>query len=125
MKLKLDVRPASGGEFGEVPSDCATFMVDIDQDYAKLLLGRVKALRELRKTDSEAYEIYFWDDAGIYMGETDDGKPDMGRVEVGQVIVRENNVCWTAVPKHTDSYIMTDNVEVGTLESIGGAVAAP
>ena len=97
------------------------FIVEISPEYARLLLNRVKMLGTVRKRDKEAYELYFWDYAGAYFGgdpDEHDAARESSRVECNQLIVRDDEVNWIAVPKHTDIYATTDPIRVDQLAEI-------
>lgn len=40
------------------------------------------------------------------------------RVEISQLVVRDDEVCWTGSPKHTDYYVTTNSVPVGLLHNL-------
>lgn len=100
-----------------------TFEIEITPDYAKLLLDRIQLLKGVREHDEEAYELYFWDYNGDYFG-GDPDEPDAdrepSRAECNQLIVREDEILWTAIPKHTDIYVTTDSITAADLAEVAG-----
>lgn len=78
--------------------------VVINQKYARLLLQRGNALRNLKDADEDAYEIYYWDHSvDYYQNDAKDGGPeDMIYSQCGQLIVREEGVAWCAYEKHSE-----------------------
>ena len=98
-----------------------TFVVEINPEYARLLLDRIKLLEAVQKEDKEAYELYFWDPSGDYF-EGDPDEPDAdrapSRAECHQLVVRQEEVNWVAIPKHTDLYVTTDSIRVDQLTEI-------
>ena len=100
------------------------FVVDIEPEYAQQLLKRIELLRFLKKQDGDVYELYFWDYQGDFYG----GDPDEhgeGRepssAECTQLVVRENDAFWTAIPKHSDIYVTTDSIRVDQLAEIAAS----
>lgn len=106
-----------------MPEEEECFVIDITPEYAKLLLGRLEIFKTAAAADKDLWEMYFWDASGDYYGvdwdeteekQDEEGReivvPDLeepGRTEVNQVIIREEEVCWTAMPKHSSVYVLT------------------
>jgi len=101
------------------------FVVEIGAVYARLLLERIKLLESIRAKDHDAYEIYFWDCSGEYFG-GDPSEPDQvrepSRTECNQLVVRDGEVLWTAIPKHTDVYVTTDSIKAADLAEVAGSL---
>jgi len=102
-----------------------TFVVEISPEFAQLLLDRIKLLEAVQKQDKEAYELYFWDPSGDYFGgdpdEHDADRPP-SRAECQQLVVRQDEVNWVAIPKHTDLYVTTDPIRVDQLAEIAASL---
>jgi len=97
------------------------FVVDVDPTCAQLLLKRIELVRSLKKQDSDVYELYFWDYQGdFFAGDSDehDGGREPSTAECQQLAVRENDLFWTAIPKHTDIYVVTDSIRADQLAEI-------
>jgi hypothetical protein len=101
------------------------FVVEIGPEYARLLLERIKLLQAVRAKDDEAYELYFWDYSGDYFGgdpDEQDGPSEPSRTECHQLVAREDEVLWTAIPKHTDVTVTTDSIKAADLAEVAGSL---
>jgi len=101
------------------------FVVEIGPDYARLLLERIKMFESIRARDQDAYELYFWDYSGQYFrGDPDEPGEvrEPSRAECNQLVVREDEVLWTAIPKHTDVYVTTDSIKTADLAEVAGSL---
>ena len=110
-----------------MPEEQECFVIKITPDYAKRLLARLESFLSVKALDGSLWEMYFWDSSGDYYGVDwektveeydEEGReivvPDFdapGRTEVDQLIVREEELCWTAMPKHGEVYIITDPIK--------------
>lgn len=120
--LKTELGMA-GDILDSMPEEQQCFVIDITPEYAKLLLGRLEIFKTAAAVDKDLWEMYFWDGSGQYYGvdweqtedkEDEEGRSivipnfdEPGRTEVDQVIIREKEVCWTAMPKHSSVYVLT------------------
>ena len=122
-----------GGDWHPEEQEC--FVITITPDYARLLLARLESFMGIEALDKSLWEMYFWDGSGDYYavnwdqseGEDQEGREivvpnydEPGRTEVDQVIIRKDEVCWTAMPKHVDVYIVTDGVKWHEIRHIAG-----
>ena len=101
------------------------FVVEISPEYAQTLLKRIELLRSLKKQDSDVYELYLWDYNGDFFGghpDEHDASRESSSAECNQLAVRENDVFWTAIPKHTDIYVTTDSIRVDQLAEIAASL---
>jgi hypothetical protein len=110
-----------------MPEEQECFVIEITPDYAKVLLARLESFMGVAGQDRALWEMYFWDSSGDYYGvdwektveEYDEEGREIvvpkfdapGRTEVDQLIVRKEELCWTAMPKHGDVYTVTDAIK--------------
>jgi len=110
-----------------MPDEQECFVIKITPDYARRLLSRLESFMGVAAQDKSLWEMYFWDTSGDYYGvdwektveEYDEEGREIvvpnfdapGRTEVDQLIIRANELCWTAMPKHGDVYIITDSIK--------------
>lgn len=101
------------------------FVVEISPEYARILLERINLLEAVQKQDKDAFELYFWDPSGDYFG-GDPDEPDVAgtpsRAECQQLVVREDEVNWVVIPKHTDLYVTTDPIRATDLAEIAASL---
>lgn len=117
----LKTELAMAGDFIDwMPEEQECFVIEITPAYARILLGRLAILITALASDKDLWEMYFWDPSGQYYGidweKTDESVvvPDLdapGRTEVDQAIIRRDEVCWTAMPKHSSVYVLTDPIQ--------------
>lgn len=110
-----------------MPDNQECFVIEITSDYAKVLLARLESFLAVSALDKALWEMYFWDASGDYYGvdwektvekHDEEGReivvPNFdapGRTEVNQLIIRAEELCWIAMPKHGDVYTMTAPVK--------------
>lgn len=127
----------SGDMSGWFPPEQECFVIDIDSRYAKVLLKRRAIFMSAKTSDKDLWEMYFWDASGEYYGvdweETGDREDEQGRqvvvpdwekpgrTEVDQAVIREEEVCWTALPKHGEVYVITETVNWDEIQQIANA----
>lgn len=101
------------------------FVVEISPEMAQALLDRIKLFKDVQRHDRQAYELYFWEYSGDYFG-GDPGEHDASSepswTECSQLVVSENEVFWTAIPKHTDIYVTTDSIKAADLAEVAGSL---
>jgi hypothetical protein len=98
-------------------------VVDIIPEYAFTLVKRVNLLKSVEARDSHAYELYFWDGSGDYFDPSPDdldGSEEPCRTECNQLVVRKDDVCWMAYPKHGDVQLTTEARPLEELLAIAG-----
>ncbi len=130
MKFCLEGGMSGGGATLDPPEGYSCCVVEITQEYATLILARMKALDELHAADDRAYEIYFWDnDAEWYATDYDAEElveiGEASRTECDQSIVRQDEICWTTIPKHSDVYMVSDGIPRKTIEAIAAGKEVP
>lgn len=137
MKLLLQTHSSNG----EYDADISCAVVDITREYARELVQKHDIFMKVKKEQSDAHELYFWDSQAEYACNSDVDYPEeeisettieisAARTECDQLVVRERGVAWTMIPKHTDIYITTSEVEIekirdlasDNLDKMGGAV---
>ncbi len=91
-------------------------------------------LKGLATNENGLYSMCLWDYSGDYHElDEDNSCPDHhfgeiaykggpARMECNQVIVRADDVCWKAIPKHGSMYVLSDSVHRNKLEEIANAV---
>lgn len=141
MKLILETTSSDENYNG----DCDYATVELTPNLAKIALRRIKALKQIHQQDDQLWEMYFWDDSPIFFegydelesltdaetGETCVFSRSMPfhaaakfkvpadhfqRTECGQMIVREEEIAWTAIPKHSSVYVTTMPIPLSLLE---------
>jgi hypothetical protein len=123
-----------------MPEEQECFVIEITPEYAKLLVSRLAIFMTARAADRDLWEMYFYDYSGEYYGidwgETGDKLDEEGReivvprldapgsTEVNQIIIREEEVCWTAMPKHSSVYVLTAPIEWNEIRQIAAVKKA-
>lgn len=140
LLLGMSAQNPNDGGF-ESPSYC---VVELDKRYLQTLLDRHQVFMQAHKQSDSLWESYYWDGSPtVYdavVDEIHDAMPDAvrednygegfyladaspfpdgtesARIEVPQLVVREENVHWVFMPKHGDSYYQTASVPVDKLK---------
>lgn len=112
--------------------------VEVTPKLARLILKRATAFRAMKRKDDKALETYFWDGSATYLRYDKveekhanrinyDGfvrlpkpvDPESGEnVECNQMVVDEDCVTFTAIPKHTSIYITSDRIPLGLIREV-------
>jgi hypothetical protein len=120
-------------------ADCALALVQIDKELAKKILERRKLFLQERGNDVELVEKYYWsgsahfyenggkvdelydehltDDDLVELDEDPVKRTEEMRTECDQMIIREDGVAWTMIPKHSDIYITTSIIPYAMVEA--------
>jgi hypothetical protein len=114
----------------EYLEDFDRFVIAITPAYACRLLERHAAVLALTRLPSGAdfYEAAFWDPSGEYfgVGEAQRRAPaPTEHVDCQQVVIRRDEICWTAQDKHGNSNVRTAAISIGTLRAIARNGHAP
>lgn len=141
MKLILEATSSDEGYNG----DCDYATVELTLRLAKIALRRIKALKQIHQQDDQIWEMYFWDDSPIFfefhdelesLTDAETGEAcvfsrsvpfhaaaefkvpadHFQRTECSQMIVRESEIAWTAIPKHSSVYVTTMPIPLSLLE---------
>lgn len=123
-------------------ADCDYAEVTLDRSLAKQILARRKAFLALKKVDRSALETYYWNGMASYLRYSDDSpltsdqttrlgdgsvlripikqdlKMEAQPMECDQMIITEDGVRWTAIPKHTGLYITTASIPYEDVEKV-------
>ena len=127
-------------------ADIEYVWVDVTKELAQIILARRKLFLNAEAADkktpgcehSSLWEMYFgnhharyfsnekvpeelglqvFDDTGEPVEtDWDPGDDDGERTECDQMIVAENGVRWTTIPKHTDIYITSETIPFSKIE---------
>ena len=120
--------------------------IEVGVDAAKQILARYAVFTAARAMDRDLYDMYYWDGGPDWFGHVDDAteawfakhedvEPPAGeiltmddgvtfdglefqRVECVQMIICEDGVRWTAIPKHTSLYVTTETIPIATIREI-------
>jgi hypothetical protein len=123
---------------------CRVAYVEMTPKLAKLVLKRIRAFKAAKKADGTLYEMHFWDGSLDYLTDVGASKvpeqaqraleqegvttvaakfrnvdlteEDFDRTECDVMLVREGGVSWTAIPKHTDIYVSTEEIQLDELK---------
>jgi hypothetical protein len=130
MKFCLEATIGMAGDFLDAPDGFDVFVVEIDQEYAASLLSKIDALREVKKHHSTIWEMYFWEPSGEWFARDHDqveptAKGEASRTECDQLVAREDEVCWTTIPKHASVYMVSGAIPRSALESIAKGEEVP
>jgi len=141
MKLILETTSSDENYNG----DCDYATVELTPNLAKLALRRIKALKQIHEQDDQIWEMYFWDDSSVFFEGHDELESftdaetgeacvfsrnvpfhaaaefkvpadHIQRTECNQMIVREEEIAWTAIPKHSSVYVTTMPIPLTLLE---------
>lgn len=117
-------------------ADISFVFVELTPKLAKLILRRMAEFKRTKVKDKEALETYFWNHNAVYLRYdkvsekmasklNDNGEfieiarplsfDDGERIECGQMVVDEGQVYFTAIPKHTSIYIVSDRIPISTI----------
>jgi hypothetical protein len=120
--------------------DCDYADIRIYPVIAQQILERRDAFLAQRKRDSQLVESYFWDASAIFCKRLDNmpipgkkadllaaGYPvriaqsadlpcERQNVECNQMVIGEDGVKWTAIPKHTSVVITTERIAYSEIE---------
>jgi hypothetical protein len=137
--LKTELSMA-GDMIDWMPEEQECFVIEVTPEYAKSLLSRWAIFMTAAELDKDLWEMYFWDYSGEYYGidweETTDKMDEEGRdivvprldapgrTEVNQVIIRKEEVCWTAMPKHSSVYVLTAPIQWHEIRQIAAVKKA-
>lgn len=144
--VKFLLRTSSSDE--HYNGDIDFCLVEVTKQLARRILHRRKVFTSAKKSEPELWEMYFWGGSGdwvpysgVFHEKTinitkeqeallDDNNfvelpdeysvdPDsLVRTECEQMIVREDEVCWTVIPKHSSIYIMTHPLPYKLIEKL-------
>ena len=93
------------GSEAEYFSPWADFLSDPEEKTACPGLGTL-----LEQLSADGHEIVVAEDKPALL------ESQIARVECGQMIVRENSISFTAIPKHTDFYVTTAEIPKEVLQ---------
>jgi hypothetical protein len=101
-------------------ADFDYFRVHVSAEFARQMLQRIEMLKAVKKTDSSCFKLVFWDSHGDYFSGSSEGEHDPAqtpqRSECEQMVVMDDGICWTALPKHSDGIeISTEHLNIGQL----------
>lgn len=100
-------------------ADCDYFRVHISGELARKLLQRVEMLRAVQKADPSCFQMVFWDAHGDYYSGSAEGEHDHAahpqKTECEQLVVSNDSVHWTCMPKHTEIEISTEHLNLEQL----------
>lgn len=116
-------------------ADISFVFVELTPKLARLILRRMAAFKALKRKDKKALETYYWDGSATYLRYDKVGeqlaskvntdllvemkKPidylDGENVECDQMVVDEEAVTFTAIPKHSNIYISSERIPVSTI----------
>lgn len=126
-KFILETCLSMGGDIIDTKLECDLFVVEIDKMLAQEIVNRFKAFDSANENcGGGLWEMYFWDEVnGDYFEQDYDADGDdpvakggPQRVETGQMIIRADEVCWTASPKHSSIYVVTETIKRGVIQEI-------
>ncbi len=106
--------------------------IEIDKEVAARVMARHEIFTMVRGMDHSLFESYFWDSTPEWFSYADDHDkelPDQGEVVVAdekfsldgfemqndeccQMIICEEGVRWTTIPKHTGIYITSETIPI-------------
>jgi transcription initiation factor IIE alpha subunit len=117
-------------------ADISFVFVELTPTLARLILRRMAEFKRTKAKDKEALETYFWNRNAIYLRYdkvsekmatklNDNGEfieiarslsfDDGENTECDQMVVGEGHVYFTAIPKHTSIYIVSDRIPISTI----------
>ena len=116
-------------------ADISFVFVDLYPALARLMLKRIAEFKRLKKKDSSALETYYWNHEAVYLsyGQVSEKEQkavntdlivdattkitfeDGQRVECNQMIVSDDCVYFTAIPKHSSIYIQSEQIPLKTI----------
>jgi hypothetical protein len=127
---------------------CRVALVTLDKKFATLILKRLAVFKAALKKDNSLFELQFWDSAPEYL--SDDGvaaiseeiqcqldmemsvkvksafrnttltEDSFQRTEVELMTIREDGVAWSAMPKHADVRVETEEIRFDVIRKIAG-----
>lgn len=121
-------------------ADISYVFVDLTPRLARLILKRIAEFKRLKKKDSSALETYYWSYEAVYLSydkvsekeqeavntdlvvdaSTKITFDDGARVECNQMIVSDDCVSFTAIPKHSSIYIISEQIPLATIREAAG-----
>jgi hypothetical protein len=128
----------------EYNGDCDYAVIEMNDAIKERILAFHKLFLEARAKCDSLYEMYFWDytpdfynctlvDGGntpwMDRVQTDEfaversidlshAKDARQSVECEQLIIREDDFCWTAIPKHSSIYVTTKSFKYEQLKDM-------
>jgi hypothetical protein len=127
---------------------CRAAIVSINKNLALLILKRSAIFKAALKKDKSLFELRFWDSSPEYLsGEGVDCIPEeykamldqecavkmksafrnsvlteecFQRTDVELMHVREGGVSWSAIPKHSDVTVETEELQLSVVRKIAG-----
>jgi hypothetical protein len=124
-------------------AECDFAFMDIGVEAAKQILARHALFMDAHAKDKSLWEMYFWDSLPEWFDGCENSKwfakhkiedPDCGvdsvadaitlegvelqRTECDQMIICEEGVRWTCVPKHTSIYVTSETIPIGWISKV-------
>lgn len=116
-------------------ADISFVYVDLTAKLARLALKRIAEFKRLKAKDSSALETYYWNHDALYLrydkvsekeaeavntdlvvdAATEISFDDGENTECDQMTVGEGHISFTAIPKHTGIYIVSERIPLSTL----------
>ena len=106
--------------------DGTVAVVELTKELLESILKRKKIFEQAVKKDKSLFEMYFWDGScdwysndALDIGEKDFmfskelGKitAEVARTECDQMIIRKTGVAWIMIPKHSNVFVTTSEME--------------
>jgi len=121
-------------------ADISYVFVDLTPTLARQMLKRVAEFKRTKAKDTHALETYYWNHEAIYLsyGQVSEKEQeavntdlvvdattkitfaDGARVECNQMIVSDDCVYFTAIPKHSSIYIISEQIPLATIREAAG-----
>lgn len=95
-------------------SDVAFAVVDLTRALRLKIKERRQELTLAKKSNPELLSMSFWDHSCEYHSDAELG--DALDMQVQQMLVYEDGVTWTAMPKHVDVVIGTERIPYVTFD---------